>query len=234
MQLLDLKHCLRAEKTRSAQRIVLLEQAVHHVEHQLRSPLSLVELQADLLAMQSLGAAAGKPIQAIRQRIAEMSLSLKRLAKCGLSTQRQLAPCDLRSIVRASVAKLAPKIRQKNLLVLCDRTPLTLIADSWQMKQVLDNLLHNAIEFTAIGSTIDCRWQAFQQEISLEIRDQGPGFSSQDLKSLFQPFYSCREGGTGLGLTIAQKVILDHRGSIWASNLPEGGAQISIVLPRTA
>jgi signal transduction histidine kinase len=57
--------------------------------------------------------------------------------------------------------------------------------------------------------------------------------SQQDLENLFTPFYSKRPGGTGLGLAIAKKIILDHQGSLWAQNLPVGGAQFSMSLPRS-
>lgn len=52
------------------------------------------------------------------------------------------------------------------------------------------------------------------------------------MQKIFNPFYSRRDGGTGLGLTIAKKIVLDHSGNLWAENAPQGGAVFSIILPR--
>jgi signal transduction histidine kinase len=111
-------------------------------------------------------------------------------------------------------------------------TPVPLMMDGWQMKQVLSNLLSNAVQFSPEGSTVTCHWRIFQQEVMVEVRDQGPGLSEEDIQQAFTPFYSRRPGGTGLGLAIAKKIILDHNGSLWVQNLPSGGAQFSFTLPR--
>ncbi|MEO0457815.1 MAG: HAMP domain-containing sensor histidine kinase [Cyanobacteria bacterium P01_A01_bin.114] len=235
--LLQQAHRLRQERLQSYHRISLLEQAVQHIEHQLRTPLSLIELYTDLLTQQQSAEGSAedfqRPLQAIRQLIEEIGVSLKRLARCGLMTQRQPAPCNVQAIIRECLDRLGPKLAQRQLVVLCDQHPLNLSVDGWQMKQVFNNLLSNTVAFSPQGGVVDCRWQVFQKEVLIEICDQGPGFSNEDLKCLFKPFYSRRTGGTGLGLAIAKKIILDHRGSIWANNLPEGGAQISITLPRS-
>jgi signal transduction histidine kinase len=104
--------------------------------------------------------------------------------------------------------------------------------DAWQFKQVLDNLISNAIHFSPKSSQIDCTWDVSESEILIEICDRGVGLSEDDLENFCQPFYSRRPGGTGLGLSIAQKVIHAHNGRLWAGNLPAGGAKVSIALPR--
>jgi signal transduction histidine kinase len=100
------------------------------------------------------------------------------------------------------------------------------------MKQVFENLLSNAIDFSPVGGIVTCDWRGFRNEVLVEIGDQGAGLSQEDLKEAFTPFYSRRPGGTGIGLTIAKKIILDHQGSIWVQNLTRGGAQFSFTLPR--
>jgi len=244
LRLMQLTERLATERDRSNQKISLLEQAVRQVDHQLRTPLSLVELHTDLLSgyvssgCASSGHAAAevatKPIQAIRQIVSDMSVSLKRLASCGLTRCKQAEVCDLGAVMQKTVQMIRPQSEQKQVSILCDRLALPMAVDAWQMQQVFHNLLHNAIAFSPQKSVVDCRWQVYQQEVLIEIRDQGPGFSPQDLKFLFDPYYSRREGGTGLGLAIAHKVILDHKGTIVAANLPEGGAQIAIMLPRNS
>ena len=103
--------------------------------------------------------------------------------------------------------------------------------DRLQMQQVFDNLLSNAVHFSPLAGTITCSWQIFQNEVSIQVSDEGSGLSPEDLQKIFNPFYSRREGGTGLGLTIARKIVLSHQGSLWAQNVKSGGARFSLILP---
>ncbi|MEO0867638.1 MAG: ATP-binding protein, partial [Cyanobacteria bacterium J06642_11] len=104
--------------------------------------------------------------------------------------------------------------------------------DPWQIQQVFNNLLSNAIAFSSEDGIIEFSWHGYHSEVLIEVRDQGPGFSPEDLRRMFQRNYSRRPHGLGLGLTIAQTIVHNHGGSIWAQNLPQGGAQLSISLPR--
>ncbi|MEJ1935351.1 ATP-binding protein, partial [Nostoc sp. NIES-2111] len=94
-------------------------------------------------------------------------------------------------------------------------------------------ILSNAVYFSPESGTITCSWQIFQTEVLIKISDQGQGLSPEDMQKIFTPFYTRRPGGTGLGLTIAKKIILDHHGNLWAQSVAEGGAQFCIILPRT-
>jgi signal transduction histidine kinase len=123
-------------------------------------------------------------------------------------------------------------LAQKQLKVIYDSQPLWLRGHIWKIKQVWQNLLSNAIAYSPFNGQITLTWQVFQTEVLIKISDNGPGLSPEDLRSIGTPFYSRRPGGTGLGLAIAKQFILEHQGSLWADNLPEGGAQFCITLPR--
>ncbi|NJO86091.1 MAG: ATP-binding protein [Synechococcaceae cyanobacterium RM1_1_27] len=99
------------------------------------------------------------------------------------------------------------------------------------LSQALENLLSNAIEFSPPGGEIICTCRPLGMRIVITIADQGPGLSPEALQSAFTAFYSSRPHGTGLGLTIAQKIVTDHNGLLWVENRPTGGAQFSIGLP---
>ena len=72
----------------------------------------------------------------------------------------------------------------------------------------------------------------FKEEVFIQVSDEGKGIPPEDLRNIFNPFYSRRSGGTGLGLTIAKKIVLDHQGNLWAKNNPEGGAEFCLILPK--
>jgi signal transduction histidine kinase len=209
-----------------------LEQAIGKGEHQLRNSLALINLYAENLCAGLSSGILQEQAMVISQTATQLSENLHNLLYFGQQKALNIASQDLREILQETLELLSPKIENKQLKIEYPQQSVLLAVDKWQIKQVFENLLTNAIEFSPPGSRIVCNWQVFQEEILVEICDRGRGLSPQDLVEAFTPFYSRREGGTGLGLTIAKKAILDHNGSIWAENLLGGGALFSFTLPR--
>ncbi len=220
----------------------LLAETIQNISHQLRNSLSLISLCAKNLWFSLKDCAASNQVQAqvicdsiqnLDVTLAESILLVRdRPADGAQLAQLRLLPQDLRLLVAESIKNLQPLIEQKQLNISISETPVFSTVDRSQMQQVFDNLLSNAVHFSPIGGTICCTWQVFQKEISIDISDSGTGLSPADLQNIFTPFYSRREGGTGLGLTIARKIVLRHQGSIWAQNSSSGGARFSLILPR--
>ncbi len=212
--------------------IQLLEDILHRVGHQLRNSLGLIGLYAHNLCLGLKENPWQEQATIISKSIEDLDINLTELIDCGQSVKLRVAPQDLRNLVLESITHLQPLINEKNLQINLPDTSTTLKIDRLQMKQVFDNILSNAVHFSPNFGIINCSWQIFQEEVLIKISDQGPGLSPEDLQKIFTPFYSRRRGGTGLGLTIAKKIILDHQGSIWGQILAERGAQFSVILPR--
>lgn len=209
----------------------LLEQLIHRVGHQLRNPLSLISLYAENLRLES---SSSYQTQAtiIRDTVEDLLANLNDLIYCSKSSQLRIALHDVHLLMAETLQELQPWIQEKQLKVSYSPESVILMVDRVQIRQVLTNLLSNAIHFSPHSGTIYVNWQVFQSEVLIQIIDQGSGLSDSDLKKVFTPFYSKRPGGTGLGLAIAKKIVLDHQGNLWAQNSPEGGAQFSFTLPR--
>ena len=220
----------------------LLEETIQNISHQLRNSLSLMSLCAKNLWFSLQDSPARTQVQAqvicdgiqnLDVTLSESILAIRDRAAEGLQLSRlRLLPQDLRPLVVESIKNLQPLIDQKQINISISEIPVFAKIDRSQMQQVFDNLLSNAVHFSPIGGTIYCKWQIFQKEILIDISDSGTGLSPADLQNIFTPFYSRREGGTGLGLTIARKIVLSHHGSLWAQNISTGGAKLSLILPR--
>jgi signal transduction histidine kinase len=127
--------------------------------------------------------------------------------------------------------------RQKRINIEYDQTSgLELIrVDRGRMVQVFRNLIENAIQHSPPESSINI----INRHISVEdahwieclIEDQGPGFNPKDLPRIFEPFFTRRRGGTGLGMSIVQRIIEGHGGRISLANRPDGGAAVMIQIP---
>ncbi|MBW4517782.1 MAG: HAMP domain-containing histidine kinase [Timaviella obliquedivisa GSE-PSE-MK23-08B] len=212
----------------------LLEQILQCAEHQLRNPLALISLYAENLYLGLSADGQKQQVALIRETTAQLTESVSNLFACGQQSQLRVVSCDVLEILRDAAAGLQPWLREKQVKICFPKSTVHLSIDRWQVQQVFHNLLHNAVQFSPLGGVITCQWQIFQQEVLITIADQGCGLPEADIEQVFKPFYSRRPGGTGLGLAIAQKIILDHQGSLWAENLSQGGAQFSISLPKSS
>ncbi|MEM9214560.1 MAG: HAMP domain-containing sensor histidine kinase [Cyanobacteria bacterium P01_F01_bin.150] len=222
---------LYRKNQQQAAKIKLLEHVIQRTQHQLRHPLSLIKLYASNLQQELPHTSHQAQANTIYSVADELSEHLSDLLAYGEGDFLSLNSHNLRDILIKSIESLQPLLQEYGVMVdYPDRDAIAYI-DAWKIKQVFDNLLSNAIYFSPEGSHIIWDWQVFQNEILVSITDQGPGLSDLDLCHLFQPFYSNRQSGQGLGLAIARKIILDHKGHLWAANCRAGGARFSFSIP---
>ncbi|HDS1737527.1 response regulator [Pseudomonas hunanensis] len=156
-------------------------------------------------------------------------------------------PFNLRDLIQDTLTILAPAAHAKQLELLClvyRDTPLSLVGDPLRLKQILTNLVSNAIKFTREGTIVVRAMLEDDQEDSVQLRisvqDTGIGLSPQDVRTLFQAFsqadnsLSRQPGGTGLGLVISKRLIEQMGGEIGVDSTPGEGSQfwISLNLPK--
>jgi signal transduction histidine kinase len=103
--------------------------------------------------------------------------------------------------------------------------------DPEQMKQVLLNLVINAIQAMPAGGEVVLRTLSKTDAVVLEVQDEGTGIPPEDLERVFNPFVTTRPGGTGLGLSIAYQIVSQHGGHIAAHRNPERGMTFAVALP---
>jgi len=147
-------------------------------------------------------------------------------------------PSDVRSLVESMKNELEALLSERRLEMRCGATdfhePVKL--DSDKIKQVLRNLLNNAIKFSPQGGIIDVQIYSLDGFVRVSVLDEGPGIPPDELEVVFDKFVQSSKtktgaGGTGLGLAICQEIIAAHRGRIWAENRPGGGAVFSVEIP---
>ncbi len=103
--------------------------------------------------------------------------------------------------------------------------------DEVRLVRAFQRIVENAIQHTPEGGTVTVNAENATKAISVTVRDGGPGFQTGDNREVFDPFFSRKSDSTGLGLAIAKRVVVDHRGTIHADNHPDGGAVITVKLP---
>jgi len=146
--------------------------------------------------------------------------------------------CNLRQILRESLQVIEPGLAERNISVytrFC-RHPLHLLGDPQQLKQVFINILGNAQDAMAreggqLKVNVTVGELDGKEGASVRISDTGGGIPVEGLHSIFTPFYTTKEKGTGLGLPIANRIVINHGGKIQVHNKPGQGAEFTVLLP---
>ena len=108
---------------------------------------------------------------------------------------------------------------------------LTIQGDAKQLRQVFWNLLNNASQSMGDGGDVEIHGQRLGPEVSIVIKDYGVGIESNDLQRIFDPFYSTKDAGTGLGLALVQRIVEDHGGRVLVDSVLGEGTNVSVILP---
>jgi signal transduction histidine kinase len=141
---------------------------------------------------------------------------------------------NIHELINHSVELLALKAENKHLRIeqrLLVKNPI-ILCDGELLTQVFLNLLLNAIQIVPNGSLIRIQTSSLPHYLKIDISDSGPGIHADDYQHLFDPFFSKRDGGIGLGLTVTRQIVLAHHGKISASPSELGGACFTLQLPK--
>jgi PAS domain S-box-containing protein len=220
----------------------LKNEFVHTVSHDLRSPLTAILGYVDLLdrvgpvneQQREFIHRVQNSVQSITALVNDL-LELGRI-EAGFDTQKEVVP--LEGIIRYALETLNGQINDKKL-----NLHLNLPVDIPQMRgnpirlrQMLDNLIGNAIKYTPEGGEVTIDLDAQNDQVILRISDTGPGIPPADQPHIFEKFYRASNvpkgvGGSGLGLAIVKSIVDNHQGRIWVDSLLGQGSTFTVVLP---
>jgi len=210
-------------------RLAVLGEMSSVIAHELRNPLASLKGHAQLLA-EKLPEASRERSKADRivleaQRLETLSGDLLDFSRSGPVARRDVDPAAL-------LRSVAESVDPSRVTLLLSDAPRRFALDPDRMRQALTNLLLNALEASPPGVPAEARVAAEGDALVFTIRDHGPGIPPGDAERIFEPFYTTRAKGTGLGLAVAQRIVHLHGGKVTAANDSSGGAVFRIVLPR--
>lgn len=231
-----------AECEQSRKNLNAFAQLAAHVAHEVRNPLNAIMLNADLLEEEvrrcnCAGAGEAATLIATIQQEAER---LQRLTDEYLAFARPPRPSlghhslnavvdDLTHLVREEAARQGVTVESR-----MSRGCPCAVFDPQQMKQAALNLVRNAIQAMPGGGRLTLTTGVRPDGgVTLSVSDTGPGVPDAERCRIFEPFYTSKPAGTGLGLPLAMHIVRDHGGDLELDNLPEGGARFTIALPAS-
>jgi two-component system, NtrC family, sensor histidine kinase HydH len=197
--------------------------------HEIRNPLASLKGNAQLLAEQL--PAGDKPRHKADRVVAE-AVRLERLTNDLLAFVRtgelRREPVDPAALLREAAGDVSAAAPAAAIEVDGAPAPARWSLDPERMRQVLRNLLDNAV---TAGPPVRASVSETGGELVYQICDHGPGVTSEDAERIFEPFFTRRAQGTGLGLAVARRIVELHGGSIGVDTAPGGGARFRVAIP---
>ncbi len=238
-----------SEKQRlAAERIAAWQQVARRIAHEVKNPLSPMKLAVENLrrtrerAPADLDRALDEETAAILEEVESLRRLVDEFSEFARLPRPQPARVDPRAIVQQALALFAPRIAALGVGVSVEtaEAPPGLVADAEQIGRVLKNVLSNALDALEpvaerrLAVVLRRHGEGPRSFLGIDVRDSGVGFEPESLRRVFEPYFTTRsdQGGTGLGMAIADRIVSEHGGTIEArANRPAPGATIAIRLP---
>jgi two-component system sensor histidine kinase HydH len=228
-----------ASQLAAAEKRALLARLLGRLAHEVRNPLSSLDIHVQLLE-EDLAALAPQIREQLTPRLEIIHGELHRLEGIVERFLRlagpagvDLEPVEIRRILTHVCELLRPEAatREIDITTRTDDSLPPVMADPVRLTQALLNLVINAIQAVERKGRVEVSASAAEGGVNVSVSDNGPGIAPERLASIFDPFFTTKTEGSGLGLWIAQQIVTAHGGTLQAQNRPSGGAMVTMRLP---
>lgn len=227
---------VRRERHAQAEKLTAVRTLSAGLAHEVRNPLNAAKLQLELLERR-LRRGDGDPrlldaAELVRVEIGRLSKLLDEFLAFARPADLAPTPTDLVGLARhvAELERPAAEVHGVTLDIEAPAAAVEAMVDAAKIHQVVQNLLRNAIEASPRGGTVDIIVEPIDGGVALRIRDQGPGIPPDVLARIYEPFFSTKEGGTGMGMAIVHSLVTLHGGEIHVRS--NGRTEFAVHLPR--
>lgn len=219
--------------TRAAKLAVVGEMAAA-MSHEVRTPLGILRSSAQVLLREPNMTEDGREVCGF---IISETERLNKLVSTLIDSSRPRLPefkeTNISELAEQCAAMLRMQAENKHITLVCEANAQAIaLCDAEQITQVLLNLILNAIQILADGGKIVLTVSSAIDHIAITVADNGPGIPAEQRGQVFEPFFTQRAGGIGLGLAIVRQIVLAHHGKISVHQSTFGGAEFRLQLPR--
>lgn len=223
------------EQIKRADRLSAVGQLSAGLAHEIRNPLASIEGAAEILGQESSGEEMRQEfLGIIRKECRRVNRLLSELLDFARPRKPEWREVDVGRVLD-NVIGLLSHSAEKNGIILRKDVPAKLpplLCDQEQLTQVVLNLTINATQAMPDGGEILLSARARDSNLLIQVRDEGIGIKDEDLDRIFDPFYTTKDYGTGLGLSVAHQIVTQHGGAISVQRNPGKGMTFSVTFPQ--
>lgn len=226
-----------AAETVETERLAVLGELAATIAHEIRNPLTGVRSLAQRLAANEISSEKRQQYAAVileeTGRVEKLVSNLLDTARRGARAVRQenTAPVQLGSVIGDVVMLVAGRAASRGVALRVDIDDALFVSAAREpIAQAALNLLLNAIAHAPANTTVEVTARAREPGVELIVRDRGPGIPAEERARIFEPFYSTRPDGTGLGLSVVRHLAREHDWSVAVNEAPGGGAEFRVVM----
>jgi signal transduction histidine kinase len=231
----DEERTVAEEKLTHSEHLAQIGQLAASLAHEIKNPLAGISGAIQVLRDQMDGDDPRQPvIREILAQINRLDATMKDLLVYARPRPPEFRPCDLVAMTNR-VMKLireAASVRNVPMEVHAEAQVPPVPADLRQIEQLIMNLVLNAAHACRLGGRVDIHLSSADRKVILEVEDTGTGMTPEILARAFEPFFTTRAKGTGLGLPICRKIVEAHQGTIRMESRPGSGTQVIVELPQ--
>jgi signal transduction histidine kinase len=227
------------ERLHFAERSTAMGRLASALAHEIRNPLNFINLSIDHVR-EKLGPDDGRRHEDFERILSNVKAEISRLNRLvrdflsfGKPMRLDQRPCAMDDIVREVAAVVDHKAKDQGIALVTEAEgPLpTLVADPELLKTCLLNLMINAVDAMPKGGVLTVGVKREGDELVTTVTDTGEGMSPEAIRDAFEPYFSTKETGVGLGLALTRKIVEDHGGTVELASTPDRGTRAQIRLP---
>lgn len=219
------------ERLRRTDKLSVVGELSASVAHEIRNPLTSIKGLIQLIQMDDEKHQLYYKI--MLDELNRINYIVGELLLLAKPQQIKFTEADLQLILYNVISLLKTEASLYNIQIEFEVTdqPIVIQCEPNQLKQLFINIVKNAIEASSAGDTVSITAQSTDHDVTVIVKDQGFGISKELMERIGEPFYSSKEKGTGLGMTVSFKIVQSHNGTIKFNSQPQKGTEVIIKLP---
>ena len=227
------------DKLNTAERQAAIGRLTQAVAHEIRNPLNVINLSIDHVATRYAPEDVKRREQltrilsSIRDEVARLKRLVSDLLNYGRPARLAMETVDVRKLVDETIALVRPQAEEQGVEVTLegDHSPAEVRGDRERLKSCFSNIAINALQAMPGGGHLRVRVAKMDGTVEVTMDDTGVGITEEALSKIFEPYFSTKQAGFGLGLAVTKTIVEEHQGSIDVRSVPHRGAAFTVRLP---